>query len=154
VIVVVGGQSRKTGKTRAVCDIIAATREAQWTAVKVSPHEHDTTRAGDSQRYLDAGAKAACLIAAGDPLPAAENLIVESNSVMERLRPDLFVFVTDPEQFEWKDSSQACGRPCRCCGSGTRHRGTYPAHPGRGQRIATVGPGRLSTSPTRMTIGT
>jgi hypothetical protein len=106
VIVVVGGQARKSGKTRAMCDIIAATREARWTAVKISPHQHHATGVGDTQRYLDAGAAVACLIMPGEPLPAANNLIVESNAVMESLRPDLFVFVADADQTEWKDSAR------------------------------------------------
>jgi hypothetical protein len=106
VIVVVGGQTRKAGKTRAVCDIIAATREAEWTAVKISPHEHHATVEGDTQRYLDAGAQAACLILPGEPLPVARNLIIESNAVMEALRPDLFVFVADAATTEWKDSAR------------------------------------------------
>jgi hypothetical protein len=106
VIVVVGGQARKAGKTQAVCDIIAATREARWTAVKISPHEHRPTGGGDTQRYLDAGAAAALLVAAADPLPSAENLIIESNSVLEVLRPDLFVFVADTDQHEWKESAR------------------------------------------------
>jgi hypothetical protein len=106
VIVVVGGQARKAGKTRAMCDIIAATRDVRWTAVKISPHEHHATGAGDTQRYLGAGAAAACLITPGEPLPAAANLIVESNAVMETLRPDLFVFVADDDRSEWKDSAR------------------------------------------------
>ena len=91
--VVVGGSSRKAGKTRVMCEIIAATREAQWTAVKLTPHAHDPGRTGDTERYLAAGANEAHLY---ETLPArleAGNLIIESNSVLATLAPDLFVFV-------------------------------------------------------------
>lgn len=104
-ILVVGGHARKVGKTRAACDIISATREACWTAVKISPHTHDSSPGGDTQRYLEAGACAAYLLAPGDELPAAPNLLIESNSVLDTLTPDLFLFVLDPDQTEWKESA-------------------------------------------------
>jgi hypothetical protein len=102
-MVVVGGQARKVGKTRAVCDIVSATSEARWTAVKISRHQHGSRTGGDTQRYLDAGAAAAYLIGSGEELPAAGNLIIESNAVP--VEADLFVFVTDPELGEWKESA-------------------------------------------------
>jgi Molybdopterin-guanine dinucleotide biosynthesis protein len=40
VIVVVGGQSRKVGKTTVVCEILRATPERGWIAIKISPHAH------------------------------------------------------------------------------------------------------------------
>jgi hypothetical protein len=40
VIVVVGGHSRSIGKTSTVCAIIAATRECNWTAVKITQYGH------------------------------------------------------------------------------------------------------------------
>ena len=91
--VVVGGSSRKAGKTTVMCEIIAATREARWTAIKLTPHAHDPSRTGDTERYLTAGAVKAQL---HETLPAqleAGNLIIESNSVLATLAPDLFVFV-------------------------------------------------------------
>ena len=92
-IVVVGGSSRKAGKTTVMCEIIAATREALWTAIKLTPHAHDPSRTGDTERYLAAGAVNAYL---HEALPAqldAGNFIIESNSVLATLVPDLFVFV-------------------------------------------------------------
>jgi molybdopterin-guanine dinucleotide biosynthesis protein len=91
--IVVGGSSRKAGKTTVMCEIIAATREAAWTAIKLTPHEHEDSRTGDTERYLAAGAASALM---AKTLPArleATNLIIESNSVLATLAPDLFVFV-------------------------------------------------------------
>jgi hypothetical protein len=39
-------------------------------------------------------------------LPAARNLIVESNAAAERIRPDLFVFIADSTAPDWKDSAE------------------------------------------------
>jgi hypothetical protein len=112
-IVVVGGQSRKVGKTRAVCDIIRAVPDGRWSAVKVTSHGHgaeisdpvvseETKASGDSDtgRYLEAGAVRALWIRArpehlSRELPLEGNLIVESNAAAEVLTPDLFVFVAD-----------------------------------------------------------
>lgn len=104
-IVVVGGQCRKVGKTTAVCRIIEAVPEAKWVAVKISPHEHAPAQSGDTERYLAAGAASAHLLKPGDALPSARNLIVESNSVVEQLEPDLCFFVTDARVSEWKQSA-------------------------------------------------
>lgn len=105
-IVVVGGQARKVGKTRAVCDIIAATREARWLAVKVSPHSHEVTdRETDTDRYLAAGAEAAVLVDEVPELPADRNVILESNAAAEVVAADLFVFVADAGA-EWKESAR------------------------------------------------
>ena len=38
-VVVVGGQSRKVGKTSVVCGLIAALPEMRWTAIKLTQHE-------------------------------------------------------------------------------------------------------------------
>jgi hypothetical protein len=38
--VVVGGQSRNVGKTQAACEILSATRERGWTAVKITRFGH------------------------------------------------------------------------------------------------------------------
>lgn len=92
-IVVVGGNRRKAGKTTVVCRIIEATPEARWTAIKLTAHTHEITAHGDRERYLAAGAMRAILT---DEIGTiAGNVIIESNSILERLRPDLFVFVDD-----------------------------------------------------------
>ena len=119
--VVVGGQARKVGKTTAVCDIIAATREANWTAVKITAHDHgadlsqpvvheETQRGSDTDtaRYLAAGAARALWIRAqpadlADVLPQhGGNIIYESNAIIDVLTPDLFLFITGEG---WKDSA-------------------------------------------------
>ena len=104
-IVVVSGQTRKAGKTAAMCAIINATRELAWTAVKLSPHGHsaEDVHNGDTGRYLRAGAAAAFLLASIAELPASRPLIVESNAAAEALKPDLLVFVAGGS--EWKDSA-------------------------------------------------
>jgi len=93
VIVVVGGNRRKAGKTTVICEIIAATRSARWTAVKLTPHVHEKTDHGDTERYLAAGAARASLSDVYSELEG--NVIIESNSVLDRLKPDVFVFVDD-----------------------------------------------------------
>lgn len=105
-IVVVGGQARKVGKTRAVCDIIAATREARWLAVKVSSHSHEASdRETDTDRYLAAGAESAVLAEEVPELPAGRNVILESNAAVEVVAADLFVFVAEAGA-EWKESAR------------------------------------------------
>jgi hypothetical protein len=91
-IVVVGGSSRKAGKTTVMCEIIAATAEANWTAIKLTSHAHDPSRTGDTERYRAAGAVKA-IIAQTLPEHPDGNVIIESNSVLATLVPDLFVFV-------------------------------------------------------------
>jgi hypothetical protein len=107
-IVVVGGQARKVGKTTVMCEIIRATKELGWTAVKLTPHPHAESgnHGGDTARYIEAGAARAELIQSSDELPRADNLIVESNAVLDNLTPDIFVFVVDPANPEWKDSAR------------------------------------------------
>ena len=106
--IVVGGQTRNAGKTQAVCDIIAATRDAAWVAIKITPHTHvhrDSSRS-DTARYLAAGAAEALLLTLPFSLPAAANLIIESNSILDVCRPDIFVFVADSQNPDWKDSAR------------------------------------------------
>lgn len=90
-ILVVGGSARKVGKTTVACEIIAATKDAQWFAVKISPHAHDPSPFGDTERYLAVGAARALLTT--KLLPLEGNVILESTSVMDVLTPDLFVYV-------------------------------------------------------------
>lgn len=110
-IVLVGAQCRKAGKTSTVCDLIAATRTARWIAYKLSPHDHASADSADpdTDRYLRAGAAEAHLLQtlpAG--LPADRNIIVESNSALEALQPDYVVFVASPDKAaEWKPSATA-----------------------------------------------
>jgi molybdopterin-guanine dinucleotide biosynthesis protein len=110
VIVVVGGSGRKVGKTTVACEIIAATAEARWTAIKITPHAHEPSPHGDTERYLAAGATNALLVGGNDvfTLPAG-NVLIESNSILDVIEPDLFVFVEGAG--EWKCSAlHASGR--------------------------------------------
>lgn len=131
-ILCVGGQARKTGKTSVVAGLIRALPEARWTAVKISRHAHSGTTPGhpvireqlhpdatDTGRFLAAGAARAYLIEAeGEDLAelmsdlrallgSAENVIVESTSLGAWIRPDLFLMVVDPAVGEWKPAARA-----------------------------------------------
>lgn len=124
--IVVAGQTRKAGKSRAVCDIIAATPEARWTAVKLTSHEHgadlsrpvaiqerEANEETDTGRYLHAGAARAIWIRcrAEDIANAlapmiAGNVIVESNSAAGVIAADLVVFIAAADEAEWKPSAE------------------------------------------------
>ncbi len=125
-IVVVGSHSRKLGKTTTVCALIRATAAARWIAIKISPHRHggsgvepllieqtDPSQDTDTARFLAAGAERAlwlrsrpeCLRGAIAKLPPG-NWIIESTSVLDVLRPDLFFLVSDPGVADWKDSAR------------------------------------------------
>jgi molybdopterin cofactor biosynthesis protein B len=110
-IIVVGGSGRGAGKTALICGLIRALPNARWTAVKITTHAHghtepvfEETATGegtDTARYLAAGAQRALLVTSHeDDLATAlrrildenrtqENLIFESNSVLNHLKPDL-----------------------------------------------------------------
>jgi hypothetical protein len=132
-IVVVGGHTRNIGKTSVVAGLIAALPEMHWTAFKVTQHGHgmcaDHTvaiseeRAGgdsttDSGRYLAAGAVRSFWVRTrqGDlseamprirkEIARAENVIIESNSILRFLRPDLYLSVLDPQTADFKDSAK------------------------------------------------
>ena len=116
-IVVVGGAARKVGKTRAVCQLIEATRAGAWIAVKITSHSHGADLdapvvqeehvggpASDSARYLAAGARRAFYIRsrpehiaeAVRQIPAG-NWVIESNAVVQVLTPDLMIYVRSAE---------------------------------------------------------
>ena len=86
-ILVVGGQCRNVGKTALIVDLIRAFPEVDWTAVKITPHahesnpknesvtsppssgqtvtlyeEHDPSARSDTARYLAAGAARSLLL--------------------------------------------------------------------------------------------
>jgi hypothetical protein len=110
-VIVVGGSGRNVGKTSLVCGLIVALPEFQWTAVKVTSHEHDAPQpvweefeAGqdtDTARYLAAGAQRAFLMSATDAeldgrlralqatLSEPSHLIFESNRIVEWIQPDV-----------------------------------------------------------------
>ena len=103
-IVVVGGSARKAGKTTVMCEIIAGTRDARWTALKITSHDHEPSACGDTERYVAAGAIQAFLLKEYPRVGYAGNVIVESNQVMDIVVPDLFVFVDGGG--EWKPSAK------------------------------------------------
>jgi hypothetical protein len=103
-VIVVGGHSRNVGKTSVICGIIRALPTWNWTAIKITPHAH-TER---EDRFLAAGAARAFLIQS-DAMPRiaqllaeSENAIVESNSILRFLRPDLCAMVLDGAVADFK----------------------------------------------------
>jgi hypothetical protein len=131
-IVVVGGQARNVGKTSVVANLIKAMPERRWTALKITQHEPDLTPGanyvvreeadadgdGDTSRYLRAGARRALLLSVrpgrlGDAIPElrrelgrANDVIMESNSVLEFLEPDIYLAVLDPAIIDFKSSAR------------------------------------------------
>jgi len=131
-ILVVGGQARRVGKTRVVSSLIAATPERRWTAIKITQHDHglepgvtfsvseekDPAGQTDTARYLAAGARRSLLIRAvpghlADAIPAlrrelarTEDAILESNSVLEFLDPDVYLAVLDAGVSDFKSSAR------------------------------------------------
>jgi hypothetical protein len=129
--ILVSGEGRGSGKTRAACDIISQTSDARWTAIKVTSHGHGVEltdpvifeesfilegRAGpatDTARYLAAGAARAlwvrCSIAdierALHPLIKG-NVILESNSAVGIIPTDLIIFIAAEVSTEAKPSAQ------------------------------------------------
>ncbi|MGA7909396.1 MAG: hypothetical protein WCA16_18460 [Candidatus Sulfotelmatobacter sp.] len=142
-IVVIGGHSRSVGKTSVVAGLIAALRECDWTAVKITQYGHgicssdgapcdcatadhtwaiseELSRSGesDTSRFLAAGAKRALWVRTeqgrlAEAMPALReriegwrNVILESNSVLRFLRPDLYLTVLDPTTEDFKNSAR------------------------------------------------
>lgn len=131
-IVVVGGHSKNVGKTSVVAGLIAAMPEMHWTALKISLpgrgetaehmvtviEEHDGEARTDSGRFLAAGAVRSLWVrtrtvdlAEAMPqirreLESAENVVIESNSILRFLQPDLYLSVLDPAVEDFKDSAR------------------------------------------------
>jgi hypothetical protein len=134
-IVVIGGQAKDVGKTGVVCALIAALPELRWTAIKISSahggpgdgapldyvativEEFDPMTGSDSSRYLAAGAARAFWVRTAEGqlaralsgihavIAAAENVILESNSILGWLEPDLYAIVLDPRIADFKASA-------------------------------------------------
>ncbi|HVJ07738.1 MAG TPA: hypothetical protein VM554_05100 [Acidisarcina sp.] len=93
------------------CDCVSAQHTASFT------EETNRTSGKDSARYLYAGAARSFLVrthpgSLQDAMPrlraecaAAENAIIESNSVMEFLHPHLYLTVLDPGTVDFKASA-------------------------------------------------
>jgi hypothetical protein len=128
--IVVGGHSRKVGKTSVAAGIIAAFPACRWTAVKITSHRHaeanssaiyeETDRSGrsDTSRFLVAGAARALWVRAPEDslelairqlLPAIQSdpfVIIESNRILQFIRPDLYILVLRYDVAEFKDSAR------------------------------------------------
>lgn len=142
-IIVVGGHSRNVGKTSVVAGLIAALREHDWTAAKITQYGHgicsangeecdcatgdhswaiseerDRSGKSDTSRFLAAGASrvfwvrteqgrlAEAMPALRQRLEGAHNVILESNSVLKFVRPDLYLTVLDPSTQDFKNSAK------------------------------------------------
>lgn len=107
-MVVVGGPTKGAGKTTLICGILAAMPEREWTAIKITSHayrgvpiteEMAREPTTDTGRYLLAGARRALLVEAPEDADwtalvkeicrRGENLIVESNRIVNFLAPDV-----------------------------------------------------------------
>jgi hypothetical protein len=121
-LVVVGGHSRNIGKTSVVAGLIRKLRSCQWTAIKI-------TQYGNGVCARDGGA-CGCEPATGEAIELTEeyqpnktdsgrflagtirkivdqsgNVIVESNGIVELVRPDVFLMVLDFSCEDFKPSS-------------------------------------------------
>lgn len=142
-LVVIGGHSRSVGKTSVVAGLIAALREFDWTAVKITQYghgvcsangepcdcatadhawaiteEHNRSGESDTSRFLVAGAArvlwarteqgrlAEAMPTLRKRLEDARNVIIESNSVLKFLRPDLYLTVLDHAIADFKHSAR------------------------------------------------
>jgi hypothetical protein len=150
-IIVVGGHTRSIGKTQLVCDLIAALRDENWIAGKITQYGHgvcaqngDTCDCApdehvcaisweklanetDSGRFLAAGARRSFwlrtkqgFLAEGMPLlrKALHELegesdrvepgrvILESNTLLQFLKPSLYLMVLDPSKPDFKESAR------------------------------------------------
>lgn len=144
-VVVIGGHSRNVGKTSVVAGVIAALREWQWTAVKITQHghgicsrhdtscdcivddqtrsfaindEHDRSGGSDTSRFLLAGAERSLWVRTrqghlAEAMPDLRrllegdgNIIFESNSILQFIRPDLYFIVLDFANPDFKHSAQ------------------------------------------------
>jgi len=95
-----------------LCD--CATEDHAWAISE----ERDRKGASDTARFLNAGAARALWVrteqgrlaeampALREKIAAAENVIIESNSVLRFLRPDLYLTVLDPATADFKASAQ------------------------------------------------
>jgi molybdopterin-guanine dinucleotide biosynthesis protein len=142
-LIVVGGHSRNVGKTSVVAGLIAALREFEWTAAKITQYGHgicsangkvchcatsehswaiseerDLSGESDTSRFLVAGASRVLWVRTeqgrlGQAMPAlqakiknARHVILESNSVLQFVRPDIYLTVLDPSTEDFKNSAR------------------------------------------------
>jgi hypothetical protein len=94
------------------CD--CATGDHSWAITE----EHDRSGDSDTSRFLVAGASrvfwvrteqgrlAEAMPALRDRLAQSRNIIIESNSILKFLRPDLYLTILDPATTDFKKSAQ------------------------------------------------
>jgi len=132
-LVVVGGHSRNIGKTSVVCGAVSGLREWNWTAIKITrargllargramrmrrsaasgalSEERGGAPGTDSGRFLAAGAARACWLREALPrlrrlVTESAHTIVESNSQLQFLKPDLCLMVVDGSIADFKATS-------------------------------------------------
>jgi hypothetical protein len=131
--IVIGGHSRKVGKTAVVAGVIRAFSQYTWTAAKISSHWHEDPPAGaaciileenvpgeqsDSARFLAAGAARAFWIRIREDrllesmpelLPVLQSgpfVIIESNCILRLIRPELYVLILNSRVDEFKPSAR------------------------------------------------
>lgn len=171
-LIVVGGQSRKVGKTSVVAGLISALREFEWLAAKITQHGHEVCSGGvcdcvtsdhtaaiseerdrsgqtDTSRLLLAGARRALWVRTqpghlADVMPRlreemvnSRNVILESNSVMEFVRPDLYLVVVDPAIEDFKESA---GKYLDCADAVVTHNREVSFGRLEGKRIFRIAP--------------
>lgn len=113
-LVVVGGHSRRVGKTCMMNAILRAVPAMTWRAWKISNHSH-----GASPGPVAPTPQAELLRLRDDEFPEGVgqlarlreegiNLLVESNRIVSYLEPDLVIFAIDPLNPDWKTSSAPC----------------------------------------------
>jgi hypothetical protein len=131
--VVIGGHSRKVGKTLVTAGLIHALAEYSWTALKISSHEHQDFPSADvcaiyeeknkgaesdSSRYLAAGAARSCWIRVREErsddamariqpiLLSSSFVIIESNWILRYLQPDIYIIVLKYDVDDFKKSAR------------------------------------------------
>jgi hypothetical protein len=132
-VLVVGGSGRKAGKTSVITALIRAFPSARWVALKVTPHhpvsgwklEQAKAGEGDSGRYLAAGAAESWYLrctaetlrdampAVRDLIDRAPNTIIESNTILDYLAPDLYIGVAGAAGAEFKESFGRHGKKAK-----------------------------------------
>jgi hypothetical protein len=126
VIVLVGGQARKVGKSSVVAGLIAALPECAWTAIKVTHHKHGqwgmteehSPTSTDTGRFLAAGARRSFWIRARQDQMArvvdqvrrladeSAHIVIESNALAEFIQADLTLMVLDGGNAEYKPGAR------------------------------------------------
>jgi hypothetical protein len=131
--IVIGGHSRKVGKTAVVAGVIRAFCQYPWTAAKISSHWHEKPpdrtpcivqeetvqgEQSDSGRFLAAGAARAFWIRIREDrfleslpvlqpvLQSSSFVIIESNCILRLIRPELYVMVLHSGVDDFKESAR------------------------------------------------